>query len=138
MLCPGKNLLNRVVLTIPAIVLAINTRALLRTPFLIPFSLPVLLEPISVLYLLTIALCTVVITALREGQILRGIHLSNVINTMQLINLGLSLLANIIATSIIAVKAWCVPSRWPCRSIVLLTAPRWDVTHAPKGDTARP
>jgi hypothetical protein len=122
MLCPGKTLLNRIVLIIPAIVLAINTRALLRTPFLISFSLPSS-ESFSVLYLLTVALCAVAITALGEGQILRGIHLNNVINTVQLVNLGLSLLANIIATSIIAVKAWCVPSRWPCRSIVLLTAP---------------
>ena len=122
MLCPGKTLLNRVVLIIPAIVLAINTSALLRTPFLISFPLPSSFESISVLYLLTVALCAVAITALGEGQILRGIHISNVINTVQLINLGLSLLANVIATSIIAVKAWCVPSQWPCRSIILLTA----------------
>ena len=123
MLCPGKTLLNRVVLIIPAIVLAINTSALLRPPFLISFPLPSSFESISVLYLLTVALCAVAITALGEGQILRGIHIGNVINTVQLINLALSLLANVIATSIIAVKAWCVPSRWPYRSIVLLTAP---------------
>ena len=65
----------------------------------------------------------VVVISFREGLFVKGLHLSDVISIAQTANLALSLLANILATSVIAVKAWCVPSRWPCRSIILLTAP---------------
>jgi hypothetical protein len=65
----------------------------------------------------------VVVISFREGLFVKGIHLGDIINFAQTANLALSLLANILATSVIAVKAWCVPSRCPCRSIILLTAP---------------
>ena len=70
-----------------------------------------------------VAMCTVLIIVVGEGRLLKGLHLSHIMDSAQIANLALSLLANVFATSIIAVKAWCVPSRWLYRSIILLTAP---------------
>jgi hypothetical protein len=80
----------------------------------------------------------VVVISFGEGLFVKGLHLSDIIGIAQIANLALSLLANILATSVIAVKAWCVPSRWPWSFHHFVDGTLMDVTHTPKGNTARP
>ena len=50
------------------------------------------------------------IIVLDAGRSLMGAYLYHIASYMQVANVALSLLAKIFATSVIAVKAWCVPS----------------------------
>jgi len=51
------------------------------------------------------------VIVLEAGREMMGIHLNHIIGFTQVANLALSLLTNLFATSIIAVKAWYVPFR---------------------------
>jgi len=75
---------NRTVLMFPVIILGINT----------------------LLYLFTVAISAGMVIVLEAGRESMGIHLNHVIVSTQVANLALSLLTNIFATSLIAVKAW--------------------------------
>ena len=61
------------------------------------------------------------VIALEAGR--RGSHFNDILGFAQVAYLALSLLTNIFATSLIAVKAWYVLTRWSCSSTILLTAP---------------
>jgi len=87
--------------------LAINTGALSSSPFLaLPY--PSSFESFTVIYLVMVAAHVWYIIVSEAGQ--KNASLYDVLNLMMLANLVLSLLINIFATSIIAVKAWCVPN----------------------------
>ena len=76
---------------------------------------------------------------LEAGREVMGIHLNHIIVFTQVANLALSLLTNIFATSIIAVKAWYVPFRVDDLSFHhFFDGTLMDDTHGPKGNTARP
>jgi len=108
---------------IPVIMLAINTGAFSSSPFLtLPY--PSSFESFPVIYLFTVAAIAWLVIAFEAGRPGKNASLINdIINNTMLANVVLSLLVNIFATSIIAVKAWYVPSRWSCPSIILLTTP---------------
>ena len=80
----------------------------------------------------------VVVISFREGLFVKGLHVSDIISCAQIANLALSLLANILATSVIAVKAWCVPKSMAMSFHHIVDSTLMDVTHMPKGNTARP
>jgi len=93
----------------PVIILGINTRA--------PSSLPVLdllcltspsFESFPVIGLLTVVMNIDRIFASETGR--TDTHYNNILGFAQVAYLALSLLTNIFATSLIAVKAWYVPT----------------------------
>jgi len=103
----------------PVIMLAINTGALSSSPFLaLPY--PSSFESFPVIYLFTVAATAWWIV---WGAGRNDVGLFIIINWTTFANLALSFLINIFATSIIAVKAWCVPSRWSYPPIILLMTP---------------
>ena len=63
----------------------------------------------------TVAYLTAVVARAGLFMTQEGTHihilLARVIDIAQVSNLGLSLLTNVVATSIIAAKSWCVPCR---------------------------
>ena len=102
----------------PVVMLVINIRAL-RSLLFICFASPVLLSILPVIYMLTVAVRASLLIA--PG----GVHIhrdfTRTIDIAQVTNMVLSLLTNIFATSIIALKAWCV--RIDVLGTFLLTAP---------------
>ena len=104
----------------PVIMLAINTGALSSSPFLaLPY--PSSFESFPVIYLFTVVTGVWFVIVLGAGG--KGASLFIILNLATCASLALSFLINIFATSIIAIKAWCVPSRWSCPPIILLTTP---------------
>jgi hypothetical protein len=87
---------------IPVVMLAINTGAL---SFILTFFCPTMtcpsFEHILVVYLMTVVVRAIMLTS-------KDTQLFQINNITQMAYLSLSLLINIYATSIIALKAWCV------------------------------
>jgi hypothetical protein len=93
---------------IPAIMLVINTGALssvFLTLFCLTMSRPPL-QHIPVMYLMGVAVAVIMIIQETRDQF--SLVLNAVVAGTMYIHLALSLLINIYATSIIALKAWCV------------------------------
>ena len=80
----------------------------------------------------------VLVIVFGEGRRHKGRHLSHIMSSAQIANLALSLLANISATSIMAVKAWCVPESMAMSFDHFVDNTLVDDTHTVKGNTARP
>jgi hypothetical protein len=93
---------------IPIVMLGINI-GVLSSHFLIVFCLtvPCTSEHIPVVYLTTVALRATLLT-LEEGAHDMRRDLNHVVIGTQLTHQSLSLFINIFATSLIALKAWCV------------------------------
>jgi hypothetical protein len=92
---------------VPVVLLAINTGTLSTILFCLTMTGPFLNNGhIPAIYLTIIVLRTLALIAIEEAQSAGA--LSNTIDVAQVAHLALSLLINILATSIIALKAWCV------------------------------
>lgn len=93
---------------IPVVMLGINTGAL-SSLFLTLFCLTMArasFKHISVIYLMIVVLRSIELVAVGEGKTPNTLF--NMMDIVQVAHLAFSLLINISATSIIALKAWCV------------------------------
>ena len=93
---------------IPVVMLVIDTGA--SSPVFLTLSCLTMAHPsyehIPVIYLTTVALTAIVLSLQVGGR--TPVFLSSMLDGTQIVHLMLSLFINIFATSIIALKAWCV------------------------------
>jgi hypothetical protein len=97
---------------IPVVMLAIN--ACMNSSFYLTLLCLIMacpfVENIPVIYLLTVVARTILLMA-QEGVQIHRIALTHIVDITVVAHLVLSLLTNIVATSIIALKAWYVQHR---------------------------
>ena len=117
---------RRIVLVIPVVMLGINTGAISSH-----FIFPAVTCPFA--YILAIYLTTVVLRAIElisDSSLQMLNRLIHMINATQVTQLTFSLLINIYATSVIALKAWCVIFGGVFKEYVVDFALMDDMTHA--------